>query len=49
VLFGFCLLRATWHLFFSPFAGLARLDVALAVVIVCVIDLERRVRQPFAR
>jgi len=42
VLFVFCLLRASWHLFFSPFAGLARLDVALAAAIVCLIDLERR-------
>ncbi len=47
VLFGFCLLRAIWHLLFSPFAGLARLDVAFAAVIVCVVDLERRA--PFAR
>ena len=42
VLFAFCLLRAIWHLLFSPFAGLARLDVALAGAIVCVIGLERR-------
>jgi O-antigen ligase len=42
VLFAFCLLRATWHLLFSPFAGLARLDVALAAAIICLIDLERR-------
>ena len=42
VLFAFCLLRATWHLLFSPFAGLARLDVALAAVIVCLLDRERR-------
>lgn len=47
VLFAFCLLRATWHLLFSPFAGLARLDVALAAVIVCLLDRERR--QAFAR
>jgi O-antigen ligase len=45
VLFAFCLLRAIWHLAFSPFAGLARLDVALAVVIVVVLDLERRSRR----
>jgi hypothetical protein len=42
VLFAFCLLRAIWHLLFSPFAGMARLDVALAAAIVCLIDLERR-------
>jgi O-antigen ligase len=42
VLFAFCLLRATWHLLFSPFAGLARLDVALAAVVVCLLDRERR-------
>jgi len=42
VLFAFCLLRATWHLLFSPFAGLARLDVALAAAIVCLLDRERR-------
>jgi len=42
VLFAFCLLRAMWHLLFSPFAGLARLDVALAAVIVCLLDRERR-------
>jgi O-Antigen ligase len=42
VLFAFCLLRAIWHLLFSPFAGLARLDVALAAAIVCVLDIERR-------
>lgn len=45
VLFTFCLLRAIWHLAFSPFAGLARLDVALAAVIVVVMDLERRRRR----
>jgi len=44
VLFAFCLIRATWHLLFSPFAGLARLDVALAAAIVCVLDLERQGR-----
>jgi O-antigen ligase len=42
VLFTFCLLRATWHLLFSPFAGQARLDVALAAVIVCLLDREWR-------
>jgi O-antigen ligase len=42
VLFGFCLLRAIWHLLFSPFAGMARLDVALAATIICLVDLERR-------
>lgn len=42
VLFAFSLMRAIWHLLFSPFAGLARLDVALAAVIVCVIGIERR-------
>lgn len=42
VLFAFSLLRAIWHLLFSPFAGLARLDVALAAAIVCVIGLEER-------
>jgi len=42
VLFAFCLLRAIWHLMFSPFAGLARLDVALAAAILCVLDAERR-------
>ncbi len=42
VLFGFCLLRAIWHLLFSPFAGMARLDVALAAAIVCLVDLERK-------
>ena len=47
VLFAFCLLRATWHLLFSPFAGLARLDVALAAVVVCLLDRERR--HEFAR
>jgi O-antigen ligase len=42
VLFAFSLMRAIWHLLFSPFAGLARLDVALAAAIVCVIGIERR-------
>ncbi len=42
VLFAFSLMRAIWHLLFSPFAGLARLDVALAGAIVCVIGIERR-------
>jgi len=42
VLFAFCLLRAIWHLLFSPFAGLARLDVALAAAILCVLDMEQR-------
>jgi len=42
VLFAFCLLRAIWHLLFSPFAGLARLDVALAAAILCVLDIEQR-------
>ena len=42
VLFAFCLLRATWHLLFSPFAGLARADVALAAAIVCVLEVQRR-------
>jgi len=46
VLFAFCLLRAIWHLAFSPFAGLARLDVALAAVIVVVTNLEVRSRRP---
>jgi len=41
-LFTFSLLRAVWHLLFSPFAGLARLDVALAAAIVCALDGERR-------
>jgi len=41
VLFAFSLMRAIWHLLFSPFAGLARLDVALAGAIVCVIGIER--------
>lgn len=41
VLFTFCLLRAVWHLLFSPFAGLARLDVALAAVVICVLELQR--------
>jgi len=41
VLFTFCLLRAIWHLLFSPFAGLARLDVALAAVVLCLLDRER--------
>jgi O-antigen ligase len=43
VLFAFSLMRAIWHLLFSPFAGLARLDVALAGAIVCVIGIERRI------
>jgi len=47
VLFAFCLLRAIWHLLFSPFAGLARLDVALAAAILCLLDRERR--RAFAR
>lgn len=42
VLFAFCLLRATWHLLFSPFAGFARMDVALAAVVVSLVDAERR-------
>jgi len=42
VLFAFSLMRAIWHLLFSPFAGMARLDVALAGAIVCVIGIERR-------
>ena len=41
VLFTFCLLRAVWHLLFSPFAGLARLEVALAAVVICVLQLQR--------
>jgi O-antigen ligase len=48
-LFAFCLLRAVWHLLFSPFAGLARLDVALAAVIVCALDLRGRAPAVFAR
>lgn len=42
VLFAFSLMRAIWHLLFSPFAGMARLDVALAGAIVCVVGIERR-------
>ena len=42
MLFTFCLLQAGWHLLFSPFAGLARLDVALAAVVICVLDLQRK-------
>jgi hypothetical protein len=42
VLFTFCLLQAGWHLLFSPFAGLARLEVALAAVVICVLDLQRK-------
>lgn len=41
VLFTYCLLQAVWHLLFSPFGGLARLDVALAAVLVCVLQLQR--------
>jgi O-antigen ligase len=41
VLFSFCLLRGIWHLLFSPFAGLARLDVALAAVVICVLQVQR--------
>jgi len=41
VLFAFCLLRAVWHLLFSPFAGLARLDVALAAAIVCLVNTDK--------
>ena len=48
VLFAYSLLRAMWHLAFSPFAGLARLEVALAAVIVVVLDLERRMRRSVA-
>jgi len=48
VLFAYCLLRAIWHLAFSPFAGLARLDVALAALIVMLLDLERRRRRSIA-
>jgi O-antigen ligase len=48
VLFAYSLLRAMWHLAFSPFAGLARLDVALAAVIVVLLDLERRKRRSTA-
>ncbi len=44
VLFAYSLLRAMWHLAFSPFAGLARLDVALAAVIVVVLNLEQHTR-----
>jgi hypothetical protein len=47
VLFTFWLLQAGWHLLFSPFAGLARLDVALAAVIICV--LEREQNRAFTR
>lgn len=49
VLFAYFLLRATWHLLFSPFAGLARLDVAVAAVIVCLLDAECRAEVRFAR
>ena len=42
VLFAFSLMRAIWHLLFSPFAGMARLDVALAGAIVCIVGIERR-------
>jgi len=48
VLFAFCLLRATWHLLFSPFAGLARADVALAAAIVCVLEMQRSSLRGFA-
>lgn len=41
VLFSFSLLRAIWHLLFSPFAGLARLDVALAAAIVCLVEADK--------
>ncbi len=41
VLFAFSLLRALWHLLFSPFAGLARLDVALAAAIICLVHADK--------
>ena len=46
VLFAYCLLRATWHLFFSPFAGLARMDIAIPAVIACLLaaDLPKPAR-----
>jgi len=44
-LFAYGMLRAMWHLAFSPFAGHARLDVALAAVIVVLLDLEKRSRR----
>lgn len=42
VLFGYGLLRAIWHLLFSPFAGLARMDVAVVAVMLCLLAGERR-------
>jgi O-antigen ligase len=41
-LFILCLLRAGWHLLFSPFAGQARLEVAAAAAIVGILEIERR-------
>lgn len=41
-LFILCLLRSGWHLLFSPFAGAARLEVAAAAVVICLIHAESR-------
>jgi hypothetical protein len=42
VLFILCLLRSGWHLLFSPFAGGARLEVAAAAVVICLVHGESR-------
>jgi hypothetical protein len=41
-LFILCLLRSGWHLLFSPFAGAARLEVAAAAVVICLVNGESR-------
>lgn len=42
VLFILCLVRSGWHLLFSPFAGSARLDIAAAAVVICLIHGQTR-------
>ena len=41
-LFIVCLLRSGWHLLFSPFAGPARLEVAAAAVVICLVHWQSR-------
>ncbi len=41
-LYILCLLCSGWHLLFSPFAGAARLEVAAAAVVICLVHRDSR-------
>jgi hypothetical protein len=43
-LYILCLLCSGWHLLFSPFAGAARLEVAAAAVVICLVHRDSRAR-----